>query len=111
MNYLHQQLAQGEWQKLSLITQLANIGSEVGRTIKWKDKNNLEYFDHAFGRMVDLIDLTINDPKNVKRLKEVVRLREMLIDYFLYDNTYHSTNGQWEKYFYYFNYLCNKNRT
>lgn len=104
MNYRHKQLAQGRWKKLSLITQFANIGSEVERAIKWKNKNNSKYFMLAFERALELIDLTACDKKNTKRLKELMRIREMLVDYFLYDNVYHSTDTQWQKYFYCFNY-------
>ena len=105
MIYQHQQLANGRWRELSFITQLANIGSEVERAIKWKNKNNPEYFRRAFDRMLELIDLTVADPKNRKRLKELLRAREMLVDYLIYDNQYRSTDRQWQKYFYYFTYL------
>ncbi|MCK4326601.1 hypothetical protein KAW55_07595 [bacterium] len=104
MNCQHKQLAQGQWQKLSLVAQLANIGSEVERALKWKNKNNSKYFMLAFERALELIDLTASDKKNIKRLKELMRVREMLVDYFLYDNVYHSTDRQWQNYFYYFNY-------
>lgn len=110
MSYQHQQLADGRWRELSFIAQLANIGSEVERTIKWRNKNNPEYFQRAFERMLELIDLTVADPKNRQRLKELLRAREMLVDYLIYDNQYHSTDRQWQKYFYYFTYLNNKSR-
>ena len=38
------------------------------------------------------------------REKQVKKLGEMLVDYFLYNNVYHSTDRQWQNYFYYFNY-------
>ena len=44
MSVYHQQLAAGRWQQFSLVTQLANIGSEVERAIKWKREGNDEYF-------------------------------------------------------------------
>jgi len=99
MSYYHEQLALGRWQQFPLVTQLANIGSEVERAIKWKNKKNQTLFQSAFERMLELIDLTMADPKNRKRLKEVCRAREMLVDYLLYDNVYHSTDEQWRKYF------------
>ncbi len=108
MTYQHQQLADGRWREFPFITQLANIGSEVERAIKWKNKNQPEYFKRAFERMLELIDLTAADPKNRKRLKELLRAREMLVDYLMYDNQYHSTDRQWQRYFYYFTYLNNK---
>lgn len=95
----HKELAEGRWQSLSLISQLGNVGSEVERALKWKEKGNAEYSRLAFERALELIDLTIADPKNSKRLKEIVRMREMLVDYFFADNEYHSTPQSWHNYF------------
>ncbi len=86
------------WFKISLVEQLANIGMEVLRAIKWKNKDD-KYFNKAIEKAIDLIDLTKNDPKNRKRLKEICRLKEVLIDYFLGENKYKSTDELWEKYF------------
>jgi len=99
MTYYHQQLAEGRWRQLSLVTQLANIGSEVERAIQARHRGNRDAFQLALERMLELIDLTIADPKNRKRLKEVTRSRELLVDYLCYDNIYHSTDEQWRKYF------------
>lgn len=111
MTYKHQQLASGQWKTLSLIEQLANIGSEIGRTINWKPKN-AQMSQQAFFRALELIDLTITDPKNKTRLKEICRTRECLVDHFFGDNIYKSTDQQWEKYFHAFNYAArNKNNS
>lgn len=91
------------WKKLSLIEQMANIGSEVYRTIKWRDKNK-KFFISAFERALELFDLTLMDKKNRKRLKEVARAREVFCDYIVGDNLYGFTDKAWEKYFYHFNY-------
>ena len=40
MTVHHKELASGRWFSLSLFEQMANIGSEVIRSIKWKNKNN-----------------------------------------------------------------------
>lgn len=103
---IHTHLASGRWFEFSLIEQLANIGADVGRAITWKKKGNLPYSRQAFDRALELIDLTIADPKNKGRLKEVLRVREALIDYFVYDNQYRSTDEAWQKYFYFFNYAA-----
>jgi hypothetical protein len=55
---------------------------------------------------LELLYLTINDPKNKKRLKELLRMRETLIDYFVFDNEYKSTDELWQEYFYCFNYAA-----
>ena len=109
MNYQHQQLAGGKWFELSLMDQAANIGSEVERTILWREKNR-EYSQKAFERALELLDLTISDHKNKTRLKELVRLREVLADYFFFDNEYKSTDELWRKYFFAFNWAARINK-
>ncbi|MFH1412471.1 MAG: hypothetical protein ABIG10_00375 [bacterium] len=106
MSVQHQELALGRWQKFSLAEQMANIGSEVIRTINWRNKGNKEYADLAFDRALELLDLTIADSKNKKRLKEIVRLREVLADYFVFDNIYKSSDKSWQNYFMAFNYAA-----
>jgi hypothetical protein len=106
MNIQHQELASGRWNQLSLMEQLANIGSEVERTINWRNKNNINYSQLAFIRALELTDLTIADPKNIGRLKEILRMREALADYFAFDNIYGSTDQSWKKYFLAFNYAA-----
>ena len=103
---MHQDLTPDRWFKLSLIEQLANVGTDIARTIKWKNKGNFEYSRQAFYRALELLDLTIDDPKNRKRLKEVLRTREALVDHFVYDNVYNTTDEIWQKYFYQFNYAA-----
>lgn len=104
MEYQHKNLAEGRWNELSFFEQMANVGSEVERAIKWKNKNNIAYSRMAFGRALELLDLTVSDKKNKKRLKELLRTREALADYFAFDNIYHSTDKAWQNYFYVFNY-------
>lgn len=109
MSYQHQESAAGRWLKFSLCEQLANVGSEVGRTIKWRNQENRQYSGNAFERVLELLDLTIADGKNLKRLKELARLREVLVDYFFGDNQYSSSDQLWQKYFYAFNYAARIN--
>lgn len=98
---LHKGLTPERWFKLSLFEQLANVGMDVERTIEWKNKQNYEYSKQAFERALELLDLTISDPKNNKsKRKELLRVRETLIDYFMYDNDYQSSDSLWQSYFY-----------
>jgi hypothetical protein len=106
MEYQHKNLASGGWQKLSFFEQMANVGSEVERTIKWKNKGNVEYSRLAFERALELIDLTIDNEKIPSHLKELLRVREALADYFAFDNEYNSTDTSWQSYFYAFNFAA-----
>lgn len=104
MTYQHQALAQGRWFTLTLMEQLGNVGSEVERTIRWRDKHNAVQANQAMERALELLDLTINDPRWIaaQRLQELVRVREVLCDWFYGDNEYHTSNQQWQNYFLYF---------
>lgn len=99
MNYQHQGLAQGRWHTFPLSFQMANIGSEVGRAIAWREKGNEEYSQKAFDRSLELFDLTLSDPKNKHRTKEVARARELWVDYTFADNQYHSNSLFFNTYF------------
>jgi hypothetical protein len=103
---IHKNLAAGRWFHFSLVEQLANIGCDVERTIQWKKRGNLDYSEKAFERVLELIDLTVADPKNRGRLREVLRVREALVDFFVYDNEYNSTEEIWQNYFFAFNYAA-----
>ena len=103
-NIFHTDLEK-RWKDFPLIEQMANIGCDVERTIRWRNKGNLDYSRGAFERALELLYLTIADPKNRKRLKELCPLKDHLIDYFMYDNEYASTDEWFQKYFFNFNYM------
>jgi len=109
MKKFHKDLENSRWYSFSFYQQMANIGSEVERAINWKKKRNREYSQLAFERMLELLDMTISDPKNIKRLKELCRLREVLVDYLWGDNIYQSKETPTQNYFYAFNYLAANN--
>lgn len=99
-------MAAGRWFTFSLVKQLANIGSDVERTIAWKNKGNLEYSRQAAERAIELLDLTISDPKNRKRLREILRVRNMFADHYIGINEYSFTDEYWQKYFLDFGYAA-----
>ena len=110
MNNQHKQLASGKWNKLSLVEQMANVGSEVERAISWKKKNNFDYSQRAFDRALELVDLTLADAKNKRRLREIARTREVLADYFAFENIYGSSDKKWKDYFFIFNFAARSGR-
>lgn len=77
---IHPQLAAGRWHELSLAEQM---GKERA----------------ALDRALELMDLTLSDPKHRLRLRELCRSREVLCDYFFGDNTHRSTPDSLEAYF------------
>ena len=110
MNYQHQDLAAGRWKQMTLVEQMANIGSEVERALNWRIKKNEEFSQKAFERALELIDLTLDSTAGFARLKEIARLREVLVDYFCGTNEYQSTEESWRKYFRHFTFAVRKNR-
>jgi len=110
MNYQHKQLAAGRWNQFNFLEQMANIGSEVERYLGWKAKDNINYSQKAFERALELLDLTMSDLKNRPKLKELARVRESLVDYFLGINQFVSTEASWKKYFSCFTYAARRNK-
>ena len=76
-NYQHRDLAAGRWRTMTLSEQLANIGSEFGRAAKRKEKG-----------------------EHPGVFRELLRLREVMCDYFVGENEYKTDRAFIDKYFY-----------
>ncbi len=109
MNNIFHTGLEDRWHEFTTAEQMANVGAEVGRTIKWRSKGKEEMSINALYRALELLDLTIKDKKNSNSLKEILRVREALVDFFLGQNTYKSSNEIWEKYFHFFNLMARSN--
>jgi len=96
---VHKNLAAGRWHELNLVEQLGNIGSEISRAIRARAAGNRKRMDRALDRALELFDLTIADPKNRRRLREICRAREVVCDHFLGDNEYNSDDESLDRYF------------
>ncbi len=105
MSFQHQSLANGKWFELSLCSQMGNIGSEIGRANKWKNKD-AKIYESAIFRAIELLDLTLSDPRWRKRGKEIARAKEVVCDAWLGGKEYNSTLDSLEKYFYHFAYAA-----
>lgn len=88
---IHKTLASGRWKEFSFAKQMANIDSEVSRAVKWKYKGNKEYMENAVERCLELIDHTvlsrqehmkISEERKSCALTELMRVREVICDYF-----------------------------
>lgn len=99
MSVEHRELAAGRWSRMSFVEQMANTGSEVERTMLWRQKGSPDYSMRAFCRALELLDLTMADRRNRGRLRELARLREALADYFCGDNRFASSDELWRGYF------------
>jgi hypothetical protein len=94
----HPALAAGGWRRLSLVEQLANVGSEVGRLRRWQGRDAGRAAG-AFERALELLDLTLADPRWRDRLREVARAREVLCDAATGGHEYGTTLEALDRYF------------
>lgn len=101
MSYQHPSLAGGRWFTMPLVEQLAHVGSEVGRILRWKERNP-EDCEKAFLRALELLDLTIQDPRWKGRRKELTRAREFLCDAMSGGSAYRSDLIDLDRYFYHY---------
>ncbi|PIS05079.1 MAG: hypothetical protein COT81_02845 [Candidatus Buchananbacteria bacterium CG10_big_fil_rev_8_21_14_0_10_42_9] len=76
---VHKSLASSRWHHMPLSEQLGNIGSEFQRVLQWRGRDD-EHFAKASARLFELIDLTLADKRWHGRLKELVRMRELVGD-------------------------------
>ena len=111
MTTYHPDLAAGRWFTFSLATQLGNVGSEYERALRWKQQGDKDRFEHAFARMLELLDLTIADPRwKNHRLKELTRLREVICDELYSDAPEFVHPSDLRQYFLYFGILARSER-
>ena len=109
MEAQHPGLAAGGWGRLSLAQQLGNVGSEVSRARRWQSRDPL-LFESAMIRALELLDLSIRDPRWRRRLKELARAREMLCDAWLGGKEYGSELEGLDRYFFDFALAARKSR-
>jgi hypothetical protein len=98
MTAIHRDLAGGRWFTLSLVEQLGNVGSEVGRAAR-RAAVDPDGARRALERALELLDLTIADPRWRERLNELTRAREVLCDAAAGGRTYRTTLADMERYF------------
>lgn len=96
--FAHREMALEGWSKLSLMEQMGNIGSEVGRAGIWEGKDD-ERFRGAVDRALELFDLTLEDSRWRGRFREIARAREVFCDAVFGGREYGSTFKDIESYF------------
>lgn len=94
-------LTEERWFQFTFDEQMANAGMEIGRGIskREKDKKGGEMF---FKIGLELLNATRQDPKNVEKMGELLRVKKDLVDYFSSITTDEINNKKWNDYFYAF---------
>lgn len=89
-----------QWAQLSIIKQMGNIGSEVGKAINAQRRGKTERINGAIDRALDLFDATAEllVKERSPRTKEVLRARDEFLRLF-FDGTFENDAEGIEKYF------------
>ena len=84
---------------MGFMEQMANVGGEVYRAIKWKEKQNKERQYYFAEKAIEFLDFTIEDPKNERKVKELKLCKEELRDFFFSDNQFDVVSDTIMKYY------------
>ena len=87
------------WFGMSIEEQISNIGSEVNRAINWSNKGNEQKAQGFCKKAKELLQLSIEDPKNRHRVGELFNCICELEDRFLGDNLYETKDETLRKYY------------
>ena len=87
------------WFEMGIGEQISNIGSEVNRAIKYKNRTEEDKKRRFYEKAVELLNLTCADPKNKFRLGELQFCIEELTDFFVGTNQYNTTDEMLMKYY------------
>lgn len=87
------------WYDMPVTCQISNIGSEVNRAIRWKNKENSQRMIMFCEKAIEFLQLSISDPKNKHRIREFEFCIEELQDYFIGENIYETTDEMLTKYY------------
>ena len=98
------------WQRFSFYQQMGNIASEISRAINFKNKKEKKHLDASLWRLLELVDLTIEDEKNKLKLKELCRFKEVIGDWFCQTNVYRVNPESLKNYSIQFAMLAGKRR-
>ncbi len=89
---------QERWFKFSYCEQMGHIGSEITRARIWEDKGDLISRDKCLERALELIDVTKDDSRLLKRRKELCILRELVADKYIHETTYNVSLTELDQY-------------
>ena len=87
------------WFSLPISVQISNIGGEVTRAIRWKNKNDRAKMLSSYKKAIEFLILTQRDPKNIHRRGELQAAIEELADFFIGENIYKTNDEILLKYY------------
>ena len=87
------------WFEMPVWMQISNIGSEVARAIRWKNKGDSQKAENFCKKAIDFWHLSEADPKNKHRIGEFECAIDELQDYFMGDNKFQTTDEILRRYY------------
>ena len=87
-----------KWFTMPVGEQISNIGSEVERALRYKDKDERKMLNFL-NKAIELIERSQIDPKNIHRIRELGFCKEELIDYFIGENIYGTTEDMLRRFY------------
>ena len=91
---LHKNLKPERWGKFSVRQRELMIANELNRAKNWIEKKDLEEVKNCYERALELLYLTVEITKDKNRLKEYLRLREMIGKLYIEKNGNLKLNNQ-----------------
>jgi len=88
-----------KWFNMTIGMQISNVGSEVARAIRYKNKNDEQKKINFCNKAIEFLEIIEQDPKNAHRKGELDFCIEELKDYFLGENYYNTTDEMLTKYY------------
>ena len=88
-----------KWFAMPVAEQLANVGGEVGRAIRWKARGDAQKSRNFCDKAIEFLELSVRDPKNKHRVGELINAEEELKDYFFGENMFGTTDEALMKYY------------
>jgi len=83
---------------MPFLEQMAQIGSEAGRALRWQLRNRPEQAGRAFERALELWDFTLEAGSDLPKLREAARSREAFAADFIGGGG-EAVAAAWERYF------------
>lgn len=74
----HQTLTEEKWGAFPFYKQLIMIGNELNRAKNWIENNDVKKVKNCYERAFELFYLTIVCLKDMRKLRELLRAKEML---------------------------------
>lgn len=83
----HRNLTPEKWKSFPFYKQILMIGTEIARAGKWIEKEDFEEAKYCYERAIELIYLTVQTIEEKRRLREILRLKEAILSFYIKNPT------------------------